>query len=70
MNSEKEYIPPHDVFIIDEGHHLEDVATSIFGFYIHELEFLGIFKDLVDENNSLNQLNALFNKNKNDYSLG
>ncbi len=69
MNSEKEYIPSHDVFIIDEGHHLEDVATSIFGFYIHELEFLGIFKDLVDDNNSLNQLNLLFNKNKNDYSL-
>ena len=70
MDAEKDFIPPHDVLIIDEGHHLEDVATSIFGFNINELELLGIFNDLIDDNHSLNQLKILFSKNMDDYSFG
>ena len=57
MRAENNLLPPHQVLVIDEAHHLRDVATRHLGFEIRESQFMddlgalartdGIFSRLV-----------------------
>ena len=40
MTAENNILPPHDVLVIDEAHHLRDVATRHLGFEIRETQFM------------------------------
>ena len=40
MTAENNILPPHQVLVIDEAHHLRDVATRHLGFEIRETQFM------------------------------
>ncbi len=40
MTAENNILPPHDVLIIDEAHHLRDVATRHLGFELRETQLM------------------------------
>ncbi len=40
MTAENSILPPHQVLVIDEAHHLRDVATRHLGFEIRESQFM------------------------------
>ena len=40
MTAENNILPPHDVLVIDEAHHLRDVATRHLGFEIRETQLM------------------------------
>ena len=53
-------IPPHDILIVDEAHHLEDEATRRLGFELGQGRFEDHLRSLMGERGALNDAVAAF----------